>query len=126
MFTASKAVLLVTSRQSLPEASGRDSSASATTNNVDLAVLQQEAARKLICSVASAQLLSRADVEEVAAVCGGSPLLLRVIADALASGRITLAAAQDAARRMADPSTPVTVNQVTVTAAAQQWLPQWD
>lgn len=93
--------MLVTSRQPLPGDTGQDSTASVSTHNINLEVLPPEAARKLICSVASAQLLTSEDVEEVAAVCGGNPLLLRVTADALASGRITLNAIRDAARGVA-------------------------
>jgi len=65
-------------------------------HNVLLEQLPCSAARELVRSVPSAQALSDDQITVVVAACGGVPLLLKMLTDALACGRMTLADVQGA------------------------------
>eukprot|EP00798_Chlamydomonas_sp_ICE-L_P007619 gene7619-777_t len=96
----STALLLLTSRQALPaivpplEASA---GVGCGVQNVDLTSLGPGAAEKLVRSIAPALVLGDKEVVMLVAACKGTPLLLRVLTDALANGRITLADVQKVA-----------------------------
>eukprot|EP00798_Chlamydomonas_sp_ICE-L_P018725 gene18725-25256_t len=98
--TSSTALLLLTSRQALPAIDPPlEASAGAGwgVQNVDLTSLGPAAAEKLVRSIAPALVLGDIEVAALVAACKGTPLLLRVLTDALANGRITLADVQKVA-----------------------------
>ncbi|PNH07438.1 hypothetical protein TSOC_006113 [Tetrabaena socialis] len=78
--------LLITSREAVP---GGDTG-SLTIHHHTLPELQQEDAAQVVRRYVDDELVSADEVAEVARICGGIPLVLRLVADALKSGRVVM------------------------------------
>ncbi|PNH07436.1 hypothetical protein TSOC_006108 [Tetrabaena socialis] len=81
-----QARLLITSREAVP---GGDIGSLAVHHHT-LPELQQGDAEQVVRRYVDDELISADEVAEVARICGGIPLVLRLVADALKSGRVVV------------------------------------